>query len=172
MLAGRRAFEGEDVSDTLAAILRGEPDWTMLPALPTSVDMLIRRCLERDWRRRMGSMSTVRFVLEAPAVPSPADTAAAPVDAGAAQARLETAVALARRHVLTHRVLPLAGLAAVAVAAAGVGFSRDVPPPTPPPPVARFLLGLPKGQVLGTTGRTMALSPSGNELAYLTGGSC
>jgi serine/threonine protein kinase len=64
MLAGRRAFEGEDVSDTLAAILRGQPDWTMLPALPTSVDTLIRRCLERDWRRRIGSMSTVRFVLE------------------------------------------------------------------------------------------------------------
>jgi serine/threonine protein kinase len=71
MLAGRRAFEGEDVSDTLAAILRGQPDWTMLPALPTSVDTLIRRCLERDWRRRIGSMSTVRFVLEEPAVLSP-----------------------------------------------------------------------------------------------------
>ncbi len=37
MLAGRRAFEGEDVSDTLAAILRGEPDWTLLPALPPAV---------------------------------------------------------------------------------------------------------------------------------------
>jgi serine/threonine-protein kinase len=168
MLTGRRAFEGEDVSDTLAAILRGEPDWTMLPALPQSVDVLIRRCLERDWRRRIGSMSTVRFVLEEPAVLSPPSAAAAPVDGGAAQARLETAVALARRHVLMRRVLPLAGLAAVAVAAAGVGFSRDVMPPTPPAPVARFLLGLPDGQVLGTTGRTMALSPSGNELAYLT----
>ena len=32
MLTGRRAFEGEDVSDTLAAVLRGEPDWTVLPA--------------------------------------------------------------------------------------------------------------------------------------------
>jgi serine/threonine-protein kinase len=170
MLAGRRAFEGEDVSDTLAAILRGEPDWTMVPALPSSVDMLIRRCLERDWRRRIGSMSTVRFVLDEPAVLSPASTADAPRDAGAAQARLETAVALARRDVVMRRVLPLAGLAAVAVAAAGVGFSRDVTPPTPPAPVARFLVGLPAGQVLGTTGRTMALSPSGNELAYLTEG--
>ena len=92
------------------------------------------------------------------------------VDAGAAQARLETAVALARRHVLMRRVLPLAGLAAVAVAAAGVGFSRDVMPPTAPAPVARFLVEVPAGQVLGTSGRTMALSPSGNELAYLTEG--
>jgi eukaryotic-like serine/threonine-protein kinase len=168
MLAGRRAFEGEDVSDTLAAILRGEPDWTRLPALPASVDMLIRRCLERDWRRRIGSMSTVRFVLEAPAVLSPAS--AAHVDAEAVQARVEAAVALARRHVLTRRVLPLAGLAAVAAAAAGVGFSRDVTLPTPPAPVARFLLGVPTGEVLGTSGRNMALSPSGNELAYLTEG--
>ena len=86
--------------------------------LPPAVDTLIRRCLERDWRRRIGSMSTVRFVLEEPAV---AGTAAAPVDTGAEQARLETAVALARRDVLMRRVLPLAGLAAVAVAAAGVG---------------------------------------------------
>ena len=170
MLAGRRAFEGEDVSDTLAAILRGEPDWTMLPALPASMDMLIRRCLERDWRRRIGSMSTVRFVLEDPAVLSPAGTAAAAEDAGAAQARLETAVEQARRHVLMRRVLPLAGLAAVAVMAAGVGFSRDVTPPTPPAPVARFLIGPPEGEVLGASGRNMALSPSGNELAYLTQG--
>ncbi len=132
--------------------------------------MLIRRCLERDWRRRIGSMSTVRFVLEDPEVLSPASAAAAPVDAETAQARLETAVALARRHVLMRRVLPLAGLAAVAVAAAGVGFSRDVTPPTPPAPVARFLVEVPAGQVLGTSGRTMALSPSGNELAYLTEG--
>ena len=77
MLAGRRAFEGEDVSDTLAAILRGEPDWTRLPALPPAVLTLIRRCLERDWRRRIGSMSTVRFVLEDPEVLSPASAAAA-----------------------------------------------------------------------------------------------
>ena len=89
---------------------------------------------------------------------SPASTAAAPVDAGAAQARLETAVALARRHVLMRRVLPLAGLAAVAVAAAGVGFSRDVTPPAPPAPVARFLLGLPEGQVLGTSGGSCAVA--------------
>jgi Tol biopolymer transport system component len=170
MLAGRRAFDGEDISDTLAAILRGQPDWTTLPALPASVDMLVRRCLERDWRRRIGSMSTVRFVLEEPAVLSPAGAAAAQVAPGEMQARVDTAVAQARRHVVNRRVLPLAGLAAVAVAAAGVGFSRDGTPPAPPAPVARLLLGLPEGQVLGTSGRTMALSPSGTELAYLTEG--
>ena len=76
---------------------------------------------------------------------SPASTAAAPVDAGVAQARLETAVTLARRQVLMRRVLPLAGLAAVAVAAAGVGFSRDVSPLAPAAPVARLLLATARG---------------------------
>ena len=49
MLTGKRAFEGEDVSDTLAAILRGEPDWTLLPAdVSLSIRTLVQRCLEKD----------------------------------------------------------------------------------------------------------------------------
>ena len=73
MLAGRRAFEGDGVTDTLAAILRGEPDWTLLPTLPPTLHTLIRRCLAPDWRRRIASMSTVRFLLDDPAVLSPAN---------------------------------------------------------------------------------------------------
>src|SRR5262249_31348863 len=54
MLAGKRAFEGEDVSDTLAAILRGEPDWGALPhATPEHVRLLLRKCLEKDRTRRV-----------------------------------------------------------------------------------------------------------------------
>jgi Tol biopolymer transport system component len=166
MLTGRRAFEGEDVSDTLAAILRGEPDWMRLPSLPASITALIRRCLERDWRRRVGSMSTVRFVLEDPGSVSSANGAVGQLDAEAVQARTDAAVAQARRDVMARRVLPLAGLAAIAVAAAGVGFSRGVTPPPSPPPVARFVLTLPEGRAVGVYGRTIALSPSGNELAY------
>src|SRR4030081_1661457 len=49
MLTGRRAFEGEDVSDTLAAVLRGEPDWNALPATtPAPIGKLLRGCLEKD----------------------------------------------------------------------------------------------------------------------------
>ena len=49
MLTGKRAFEGEDVSDTLAAVLRGEPDWTALPAdVPLAIRALMQRCLEKD----------------------------------------------------------------------------------------------------------------------------
>ena len=54
MLTGRRAFQGEDVSDTLAAILRGEPDWSVLPAAtPEPVRRLLRRCLAKDRRTRL-----------------------------------------------------------------------------------------------------------------------
>ena len=64
MLTGKRAFEGEDVSDTLAAVLRGEPNWSALPAdasLP--IRTLLKGCLERDRRQRIGDISTALFVL-------------------------------------------------------------------------------------------------------------
>src|SRR3989442_11794673 len=49
MLTGRRAFDGEDVSETLAAVLRGEPEWSALPSdTPTPIRRLLRRCLEKD----------------------------------------------------------------------------------------------------------------------------
>jgi Tol biopolymer transport system component len=64
MLTGKKAFEGEDVSDTLAAILRGEPDWSALPAdVPPALRTLIKRCLERDRRARIPDLSVVRFLM-------------------------------------------------------------------------------------------------------------
>src|SRR5204863_4366708 len=54
MLTGKRAFEDEDVSDTLAAVLRAEPDWNALPAeAAVPVRTLLRGCLEKDPRQRM-----------------------------------------------------------------------------------------------------------------------
>src|SRR6267143_4136977 len=77
MLTGKRPFDGEDVSDTLAAILRGEPDWSALPArVPGSLRALIRRCLEKDRRKRVADISTALFVLdEAPSLAAPVGTA-------------------------------------------------------------------------------------------------
>ena len=47
MLSGRRAFEGDDIADVLAAVLRQDVDWAALPAaLPVSVRRLIARCLD------------------------------------------------------------------------------------------------------------------------------
>jgi serine/threonine-protein kinase len=71
MLTGKRAFEGEDVSDTLAAILRGEPDWSALPkALPPPVDAVLRSCLEKDRKKRLPDISLARFVLDNPSAQS------------------------------------------------------------------------------------------------------
>src|SRR5205814_908047 len=49
MLTGRRMFTGETVSDTLAAVLKTDPDWSALPReTPPAIRRLLRRCLERD----------------------------------------------------------------------------------------------------------------------------
>ncbi|HYN41853.1 MAG TPA: serine/threonine-protein kinase, partial [Thermoanaerobaculia bacterium] len=65
MLSGRRLFAGETVSDTLAAVLRADPDWALLPpGLPAPVGDLLRRCLERDPRRRLHDVADARIVIE------------------------------------------------------------------------------------------------------------
>src|SRR5215831_10078653 len=66
-LTGRRPFDGEDVADTIAFVLTKEPDWSLLPAhVPPAIQLLLRRCLEKDRRRRIADISTVRFVLDEP----------------------------------------------------------------------------------------------------------
>jgi eukaryotic-like serine/threonine-protein kinase len=66
-LTGCRAFHGETVSDTLAHILKGEPDWNKLPTeTPTLVKVLLRRCLEKDPRKRLHDIADARIEIEAP----------------------------------------------------------------------------------------------------------
>jgi Tol biopolymer transport system component len=68
MLTGARAFDGEDVTETLAAIVRGEPNWQALPATtPPAVRTLIERCLVKSRAERLADMSIVRFILSEPA---------------------------------------------------------------------------------------------------------
>jgi Tol biopolymer transport system component len=65
MLAGRNAFPHEEtVSDTLAAILKGEPDWRALPVVPSRVRTLLERCLRKDLRRRLPDIAVARIELE------------------------------------------------------------------------------------------------------------
>ena len=86
MLTGTRAFGGEDMSDTLAAVLLREPDWAALPAsVPPAIRTLARRCLEKDRKRRIADISTALFVIDEPAmvaaaVPAAELPAAAPSD--------------------------------------------------------------------------------------------
>jgi len=65
MLTGRRLFEGETISDTVAAVLRADLDWDLLPEdTPTGVRRLLMRCLERDARRRLRDIGEARVRLE------------------------------------------------------------------------------------------------------------
>jgi len=74
MLTGTRAFAGDEVSDTLAAVLRGEPDWDSLPRdVPDQIRFLLTRCLTRDRARRLSDAATVRFLLSETVPAPPAD---------------------------------------------------------------------------------------------------
>ncbi|HEX2455648.1 MAG TPA: protein kinase [Vicinamibacterales bacterium] len=67
MLTGSRPFAGETVTDVLSAIVSREPDWNALPAgVPASVARLLRRCLEKDPRKRLRDIGEARLVLETP----------------------------------------------------------------------------------------------------------
>jgi len=64
MLTGRRAFEGEDVSDTLANVLKSTPDWNALPAgAPASVRAVVTMCLQKERQQRMADISVALFLL-------------------------------------------------------------------------------------------------------------
>jgi serine/threonine protein kinase len=65
MLAGRRPFDGEDMADVLGAVVRLEPQWEALPAdAPPLLRTLLQRCLVKDPRRRVADISTALFVLD------------------------------------------------------------------------------------------------------------
>jgi eukaryotic-like serine/threonine-protein kinase len=64
MLTGRRPFDGEDVTQVLAAVVRGEPDWTALPRdLPGTIRVYLRRALEKDPAARVQSIGDFRLAL-------------------------------------------------------------------------------------------------------------
>src|SRR5262249_4441673 len=58
MLSGTRPFAGDDVSDTLAAVLRGDPDWSAVPSdVPLAMRSLIARCLVKDRNQRVADLA-------------------------------------------------------------------------------------------------------------------
>jgi Tol biopolymer transport system component len=65
MLTGRRAFGGDEITDTLALIITKEVDWTALPrSTPSSIHRLLHRCLEKDRRKRLADIADARFDLD------------------------------------------------------------------------------------------------------------
>ena len=65
MLTGRQTFGGETVSHVIASVLKDSPDWTALPnETPAAIRTLLRRCLEKDRRRRLADFSDARLELD------------------------------------------------------------------------------------------------------------
>ncbi len=77
-LTGKQAFAAETVSDTLAAILKEEPDWASLPSdLPWNVKQMLHRCLQKDSRQRLHDIADARIEIDAPAATDALPPAAA-----------------------------------------------------------------------------------------------
>jgi eukaryotic-like serine/threonine-protein kinase len=156
MLTGTRAFAGEDLSDTLAAVLRGDPDWSLLsPPVPPGVKRLIERCLTRDRKARIPEIGAVRFLLEdALSHPASAPAMVVPTDAPRQPARSNW------------MALAAAAAGAALVTAGAVWFLKPNPPERHV--VARFSYPLPEGQNFTRTGRHLvAISPDGTKIAYV-----
>ncbi len=159
MLSGQRAFKGDDVSDTLAAVLRQEIDWAALPAsTPAAVRRLIARCLDRDVRRRLRDIGEARIVLDNPA-------ALTAEDVGSVSA---LATPLPPRKVW-QRAIPVVLSAIVAGALAGT--AAWYLKPSPPLAVTRFQFTLPDGQSFSGVARRMVdVSPDGTHMVYVANG--
>ena len=151
MLVGRRAFEGEDVSDTLANVLKQEPEWDSVPAdVPPHVRQVIRRCLQKDRKQRISDIQDVRLAL------------AGAFDTTATQ----TTPAAPIEQPSWRRALPVA--AALVVGGLVVGLAAWSVWPTPPPPtVTRFGFDVPASQPLRNLDRTgVAISLDGQAVVY------
>jgi Tol biopolymer transport system component len=148
MLTGRRAFEGEDISDTLASILKGDPDWARLPATtPAPIVRLLRRCLARDARQRLADIADARLEL---AEASVAD-AAPPVASNTTGLR--------------ERWLWAAAVLALAVGVVGVATLRK-PSETVKPAAVKASLDLPPDAAL-PYGAVPVVSPDGRTVAFV-----
>jgi len=142
MLAGKQAFGGETISDSLAAILTKEPDRSLLPeATPAGIRRLLDRCLEKDLKRRLRDIGEARVILEE----TEAGTGGLPRPRGAAPLAWS-----------------LAAAATLAAAVLAVILFREKPPP--PPPTTRFQVSpLEKA----TSVEYPSISPDGRRLAFV-----
>ena len=153
MLAGRKPFPGEDVSDTLATVIKSEPDWEALPdETPPWITQLLRACLHKQPRRRVHDMADVRLAMEGVFTP-PASTLVGSVASPSGW---------------WQRPLPLASaVLVVAGLAAGAGWaSRTTPAPVAE--VVRFTITPAEIGALQTPdqNRNLAISPDGSRVVY------
>lgn len=151
MLSGRRPFDGEDVTDILAAVVKTEPPWALLPShVPQTLVRLLKRCLEKSPRHRLRDIGDAQFELTAD-VPPPAVTPAIP-----------------HRSAWRERAVWIGALVVVAaVAAIGAwGWMIRNARAATPGHVTRFAFVLPEGQRFTSGLSRLAVSPDGSVFAY------
>ena len=158
MLTGQRLFAGATVSDTLAAVLTSEPDWTTLPAgTPAPIRRLLRRCLEKDRKRRLDSAADARLEIDdALTPPSTVDGASAP--------SVPAAIAASRGRLPWIAALAVMAALVAALAVPALRHLREVPPPAPPE--MRLEITTPATDAP----LQFALSPDGRALVFVASG--
>jgi serine/threonine-protein kinase len=155
MLTGTRAFPGSDVVDTLAAVVRGEPDFSRWPAAaPPSIKTLVQACLTKDRRERISDIAAARYALRQTRR-----------DQTAPEGATGTRTAAARGWWI-------AATAASTLAAAVLGFvlwTRSGPAESTKS-VVRLSLVLPSEQPYWPSGvdRDFAITPDGSRIVYRT----
>ena len=157
MLSGARAFPGEDVSETLAAVIGAEVDGSRLPPrTPAALRQLVSRCLDRDVTRRLRDIGEARVALE------DLSLASAPVPA-------LTEVPVARRGWARRAVAPAIAAAVGAASAAVLLWPARAPGDAP---ATRFVLSMPAAQtlLLDPQSRDLAITPDGTRVVYKGGG--
>ncbi|MBX7184906.1 MAG: protein kinase, partial [Vicinamibacteria bacterium] len=150
MLTARRAFAGNTTSDIIAKILEREPDWTALPAgMPPGLEHELRRCLEKNPKRRLRHIADARFDEHPTAL---SDGAAGASSRGPAS-RLPT--------------WALIGAAFIAGGALA-WLRRSGGAPIAAAPIARLTLTIPADQTLEIVAgaRPLAIAPDGRRVAY------
>ena len=156
LLTGQQAFPGETTTEILAAVLKSEPRWQVLPAAtPPKISDLLRRCLQEDLNKRARDAGDLRIEIE--------EALAAPAGFGTPNLAPATGIrALGRRALII-------GVGALLLVAAIASLATWNLKPLPPQPVSRTVITLPPGQQLAglESGPAVALSPDGTHLAYV-----
>ena len=140
ILSGKRAFDGDDSTDVIAAVVRAEPEWTALPAdLPRQVARAIRGCLVKDQKQRFGDIAVAMFLLTDDS-PELAPAAAPPLPVHSPWWK---------------RALPIAASIVVTAALVGSAGWALRPAPRAAAPVGRFSVAVPPDHTFTNTGRLL-----------------
>jgi eukaryotic-like serine/threonine-protein kinase len=151
MLTGRKAFEGETISDVLVAVLTKEPDWTALPnTISAGIQRLIRRCLVKDPKQRLRDIGDARIGIEEEL----SGTGVPPVEAHGQDAHATP----------LQRALPWALAALAIIAAVAAVLLR---PSAPRPSVRAFEIIA--GNLAADCNGSPEISPDGKTIAYVSG---